>query len=412
VVRAKPAPAAVAEPIQIGRYALYNVIAQGGMAAVHYGRQVGAIGFSRTVAIKRLQARYARDDAFVSMFVDEARVAARIQHPNVVATLDVVAEKDELFLVMEYLAGESLARLQERVQASGDRIPPAIVASILSGVLHGLHAAHEANAESGQPLTLVHRDVSPQNILVGADGTTRILDFGIAKATERMHETQDGTVKGKTAYIAPEQIRRGCVDRRTDVYSAAVVLWEALTGERLYEGPNEASVFEQVLMGLVDPPSARVPELPAAFDAIVSRGMNLRPDERYATAREMALDVERAILPALPSQVAEWVRATAGDALAQRASLVAEIEREHFIGSARSVAPQEALATTAPPTPRRRAPVVAAAVALGCVIAVTAWVGVRGRSHAEEAARPASPGPTAQRRSTGHTALSPTTLPG
>jgi serine/threonine protein kinase len=397
---------AVAPPLEVGRYALYNVIASGGMAAVHYGRQKGAIGFHRTVAIKRLHATFANNPTFVSMFVDEARVAARIRHPNVVATLDVVAEKEELFLVMEYVPGESLARLLRRVQEEGLLIPPPIVSAILSGVLHGLHAAHEARAESGQPLSIVHRDVSPQNVLVGADGAARILDFGIAKASERLHETHDGTIKGKTSYMAPEQIRRGVVDRRTDIYSAAVVLWEALTAERLYEGPNEAAVFEQVLLGLVDAPSARVPDLPLEIDAVVSRGLDADPSRRYATARQMALEIERAIPPALASEVAEWMQRTAGEALQERARLVAEIEREHAVGASEGDGAGDTNGTsrrteTGGETGDRtashhRTRWIGAAVVLmiGCVFAGAVAVGMRGAGHAAPEPNPtASPSP-------------------
>ena len=220
-----------------GRYVLCDEIAHGGMATVYVGRLVGSAGFARTVAIKRLHAAYARDPDFVSMFVDEARLAARIHHPNVVSTLDVVALEGELFLVMEYIQGESLARLERLASDRGDRIPEAMAASMIAGILHGLHAAHEARDERGEPLGIVHRDVSPQNVLVGVDGVARVLDFGIAKAAGRIQTTRDGQLKGKLAYMSPEQLR-GEVTRTTDVYAAGVVLWEALTGRQLFVGEN------------------------------------------------------------------------------------------------------------------------------------------------------------------------------
>src|SRR5262245_3092434 len=176
----------------VGRYALYGEIASGGMATVHFERLLGPVGFSRTVAIKRLHPQFAKDPEFVSMFLDEARLAARIRHPNVVATLDVVATKGELFLVMEYVQGESLSRLARAVMARGENLPPRIVASIMCGVLHGLHAAHEARDQRGEPLGIVHRDVSPQNVLVGIDGTARVVDFGVAKASGRHQSTRKG----------------------------------------------------------------------------------------------------------------------------------------------------------------------------------------------------------------------------
>ena len=216
-----------------GRYVLFDEIAAGGMATVHFGRQSGAAGFSRTVAIKRLHPNLAKDPEFVAMFLDEARLVARIRHPNVVPTIDVVATEGEVFVVMEYVHGESLARLRTAMAQAGRVADPRIVASVISGVLHGLHAAHEAKSEVGQPLNIVHRDVSPQNILVGIEGISRVLDFGVAKAIGRVQSTREGQIKGKLAYMAPEQLQGGHVTRRADIYAVAAVTWEAFTGQRL-----------------------------------------------------------------------------------------------------------------------------------------------------------------------------------
>ena len=310
----------------VGRYALYGEIASGGMATVHFGRLLGPVGFSRTVAIKRLHPQFAKDPEFVSMFLDEARLAGRIQHPNAVATLDVVALEGELFLVMEYVQGESLARLFRGIRAQRARIPPPIVCSIMTGVLHGLHAAHEARTERGTPLGIVHRDVSPQNIMIGADGVPRVLDFGVAKAAGRVQTTRDGQIKGKLAYMAPEQMRSGAMDRRVDVYAAAVVLWEALTGRQCFAGDNEGVVFAKVLEGGVEPPSRHYPDISPAVDAVVMRGLAREPDDRFATARDMAIALEDALPLASPRQVGEWVERIAGDSLAKRAERVKEIE--------------------------------------------------------------------------------------
>src|SRR5277367_6228356 len=219
----------------LGRYALYEKIASGGMASIHIGRLLGPVGFSRTVAVKRMHAHFSEDPDFVSMFLDEARLAARIQHPNVVPTLDVVATDGETFLVMEYVQGESLARLLRSVRSIMTPADTHVIATIMAGVLHGLHAAHEAKNEQGEPLGIVHRDVSPQNILVGTDGVPRVLDFGVAKAVGRLQTTREGQSKGKLSYMAPEQLHGAGVTRQTDVYAAAVVTWEALTGKRLFQ---------------------------------------------------------------------------------------------------------------------------------------------------------------------------------
>jgi serine/threonine-protein kinase len=324
------------ETTVVGRYAIFGEIAAGGMATVHYGRLLGPIGFSRTVAVKRLHAQFAKDPDFVAMFLDEARLAARIQHPNVVPTLDVVATDAELFLVMEYVQGETLARLIRTLRERGQRTPPPIAACIVAQALHGLHAAHEAKDEKGQPLGVVHRDVSPQNVLVGVDGVVRVLDFGVAKAAVRLQTTSQGQLKGKLAYMAPEQIG-GHVDRLTDVYAAGVVLWEALTSQRLYEAENEAQLMHKVLRGTPEPPSRFVPDLPPAFDEIVLRALNLDRKKRFPTAREMALALERGPGMAMTSEVGEWVERTARQRLTEHAERIAEIE-----SNARGKAPQDA----------------------------------------------------------------------
>lgn len=310
----------------IGRYALYGEIASGGMATVHFGRLLGPVGFSRTVAIKTLHPQFAKDPDFVAMFLDEARLAARIRHPNVVPTLDVVSTDDELVLVMDYVQGESLARLIRTSRRQGVTIPPRIATAVLAGVLQGLHAAHEAKNERAEPLGLVHRDVSPHNVLVGTDGVPRVLDFGVAKAAGRVQTTRDGQLKGKLAYMAPEQVRGGTVDRRTDVYAASIVLWEALTCRRLFDGDDDAQVFGKVLEAVVPAPSAVVPTIPKALDAIVLRGLDRDPEKRFQTAKEMAVALEKTILFATTSSIGEWVEKTAGDVLAKRADLVAEME--------------------------------------------------------------------------------------
>jgi serine/threonine protein kinase len=310
----------------IGRYALHDEIASGGMATVHLGRLVGEAGFSRTVAIKRLHAQFAKDPDFVDMFIDEARLAARIHHPNVVSTLDVVARDRELFLVMEYIPGEALSRLFRTVVHRGELIDPRISVAIVAGFLHGLHAAHEARNEQGEPLDLVHRDVSPQNVLVGVDGIPRVVDFGVAKAAGRLQTTREGQLKGKLPYMAPEQVQGLEATRRSDVFAAAIVLWEMLTGRRLFDRPTEAAVMMAVLSADPIAPSSVLPGLSKELDRITLRGLARAPEERYPTARAMALELEAAIDLALPSEVGAWVQANAGTMLDSRASRVAQVE--------------------------------------------------------------------------------------
>jgi len=310
---------------RVGRYALYSEIASGGMATVYLGRQRGQAGFARTVAIKRLHPQHAKEPDFVAMFLDEARLAARIRHPNVVPTLDVVATEGELFLVMEYVQGESLARLLRASRQRKESPPGRVVAAILADTLHGLHAAHEATSEKGEPLGLVHRDVSPHNILVGSDGAARVVDFGVAKASGRIQTTREGQLKGKIAYMAPEQIT-GSVTRRTDVYAASVVLWEALTARRLFSGENDAAVMNQVINSKAGPPSQHVEGLDPAWDEIVLKGLEHDEELRWATAREMAMAIEARLPLARATEVASWVESLAHESLAKRAAEVTAVE--------------------------------------------------------------------------------------
>lgn len=321
-------------PLVLDRYVLFDRIASGGMASVHIGRFAGDGGFLRTVAVKRLHPHFAGEEDFVAMFMDEARLAARIRHPNVVPTLDVVANGQELFLVMEYVVGEALSRLirSARNTLAADsfaRPPLEVVSALMCGVLEGLHAAHEAKDDAGVPLGIVHRDVSPQNVLVGADGVARVLDFGIARAASQIHSSQGYTLRGKLAYMAPEQVARQRVGRTTDIFAAAVVLWEALTCHRLFEG-DEVSLVQQVLTKPIPAPSSIRPDISPALDEVVLKALERDPARRYQSAKAMAMALEDAITPATPRRVSEWVVSLAGEALAERERLVAGIERERL----------------------------------------------------------------------------------
>jgi serine/threonine-protein kinase len=315
-------------PYVLGRYTVYKQIAAGGLGSVHFGRLRGPSGFRRTVAIKRAHPYLRGREQLALMFIDEARLAARIRHPNVVSTLDVIDTATDLALVMDYVQGESLCALHTAAAMRGERVPLLIAASIMVGVLHGLHAAHEALDEQGKPLGIVHRDVSPQNILVGVDGIPRVVDFGIAKAAGRLQAKTDvSAIKGKYAYMAPEQVRGDPVSRLTDVFAASIVFWELVTGERLFEGRTDAETVQRVLLSRIRPASAYVADLPPEIDRILSRGLVREPDGRYASAREMALEIEACLPPVRLSEVGAWVERLAGRTLAKRAADLAEIER-------------------------------------------------------------------------------------
>jgi serine/threonine-protein kinase len=314
------------EPRCVGRYVLLEPIASGGMGVVHLGRLQGPAGFSRNVAIKCLHPNLARDPEFVAMFLDEARLAARVVHPNVVPTLDVAATEGEIFVVMDYVQGESLGALVRAASLREELVPPKVASAIVANVLHGLHAAHESKNDRGEPLGIVHRDVSPQNILVGTDGIARVLDFGVAKAADRIQTTKEGRIKGKLAYMPPEQLRGGAVNLQADVYAAAVVLWEILTARRLFKAETEGAVLEKILFGKIEPPSSVVPSIPAALDAVVMRGLSSERSDRFGSARAMAIALQDALTPAAPNEVGEWVESLADDAIRARAKRLAEID--------------------------------------------------------------------------------------
>jgi len=311
-----------------GRYLVHDEIASGGMATVHLGKMRGPFGFTSTVAIKRLHPLLAKDPEFVAMFLDEARLASRVRHPNVVPVLDVFAEEGDLSLVMEYVEGESLSQLAHLAADASAAVPVPIAVAIAASILNGLHAAHEARDEQGVLLGLVHRDVSPQNVIVGTDGVVRLIDFGIAKAAGRSNASRNGQLKGKIAYIAPEQIHNGHVNQRTDVYGASVLLWELLTGERLFDGETEGMIIGRVLDDVVPAPSSLRTQLPLGLDAITLRGLDRVQERRFESARAMARELEAAVRPASAAEIGEWVTGLARDKLAERREKLSRMERE------------------------------------------------------------------------------------
>jgi serine/threonine-protein kinase len=310
----------------VDRYFLFREIAAGGMASIHLARLLGPVGFGRTVAVKRLHPQYIREPAFVAMFVDEAHIMTSIRHPNVVPILDVVGAPGHLFLVMEYVHGEPIHRLIAAARAKESAIPPSIVSAIGVNLLEGLHAAHEASGPGGKPLGIVHRDVSPQNVLVGTDGLARVLDFGIAKAASQLQDTTaEGGHKGKVRYMAPEQLDGGAADRRADVWASGVVLWELLARARLFDGESDGDVVKRVT-GMPIPKPSTVSTASGAMDDVILTSLARDPGQRYSSARAMALALEAACPPASPREVSEWLERLAGPVLRERQKIVDELE--------------------------------------------------------------------------------------
>lgn len=340
---------------RIERYLVHERIAEGGMASVFLGTLRGEGRFKRPVAIKEMQPHLARQAEFRDMFLDEARTVSRIRHANVVSTLDVLSQGDELFLVMEYVHGPTLAHLLRAVVSAGETIPLDVAVRVLIDVLAGLQAAHDATRADGSPLGVVHRDVSPHNVLLDADGRALVMDFGIATAADRSHSTKTGEVKGKAAYMAPEQARATGVDRRADVWAAGVVAFELFTLTRPFGTGSLAEVLSRSLFEPAPPLGSLREDAPGALEAAVAVALSKEPEARFASARDFADALEAAVAPASHAKVGEWVKAHSAELLASRDAAVA-----------RALAAEEAATTSVtlaetPPTSRSRAPFVAAA---------------------------------------------------
>ncbi len=282
---------------------IVRTLGVGGMATV-YLADLEEGGTTRRVAVKKPHPFLAADPATLAVLEDEAQLGACIRHPNVVGVIELV-RGDEPALVMEWVEGVDLAALVRAAQAAGRRIPVDVAAAIARDMLAGLHAAHGARRADGLALHVVHRDVSPQNVLVGLDGIVRVADFGVAKAARRQQHTEEGSVKGKLGYLAPEQLGGRC-DRRADVFGVGAVLWELLTGTRMRTGDG-VEMLVGILSGRIPAPSSVVAEA-ASLDAVALRALERCPEERYATAAEMGEAIERAVTVASPARVAEVVR--------------------------------------------------------------------------------------------------------
>jgi eukaryotic-like serine/threonine-protein kinase len=335
-------------PPTLGEYSLLTKLASGGMATVYVARKTGVAGFERLVAIKCCHPHLREDEEFVSMFLDEARLAASIRHPNVVGTLDV-SDGEYLYLVMEYIEGCSLGNLVRHAFKTGTMLPPAIAVRVMIDTLLGLHAAHELLDSDGQPLGLVHRDVSPQNILIGIDGVSRITDFGIAFASARSTVTQEGRIKGKFAYLSPEQAKSQPVTRRMDIFSAGTVLWEALVGRALFRRNDDAATISAVISGVIPAPSSVNRALPRGLDAVVMKALQRNPDTRFQTAADFAEALERVPVDGATTRaVGAYVQHTFEAGLAERRALIQKAPEQHRDPAH---APSRPRASLEPPTP-------------------------------------------------------------
>ncbi|HEY8209197.1 MAG TPA: protein kinase [Myxococcaceae bacterium] len=302
---------------RLGKYELVQRLAMGGMAEVFLARFEWARGLEKTVVVKRILPHLAQDAAFREMFFGEAQLAAQLNHPGIAQIIEFGESEGTYFLAMEYVDGPSLRALEKAVRARGERIPFAHGARIAASCCEALAHAHELiDAATGQSLHLVHRDVSPDNILIARNGAVKVVDFGIAKAASQTHHTQAGMVKGKVAYMSPEQVRAESLDRRSDVYALGVVLYEMISGGRPFEGPNDLTLMTAKVNGTMVPLRTRCPDVPEALEAIVNRALQRSRDDRYPDCRAMAAELEEALIagrqPASAFQIAQLVERYGG----------------------------------------------------------------------------------------------------
>jgi hypothetical protein len=311
---------------KLGRYEVLARLASGGMAGVYVARAIGVAGFERLFAIKVLHPHLAHEEEFISMFLDEARLAARIRHPNVVPTIDISDTPDAgFYLVMEYIEGDHLGALLQRAWKLGKRLPFPVTLRIVVDALEGLAAAHNLTDESGRDLQLVHRDVSPHNIMVSTDGVARITDFGVAKAEVRLSTTREGQFKGKLAYMAPEHASNGDADQRSDLFSMAIILWESLAGRRLFRAENHAATLNKICLEPIPLLSSVDPGL-AVFDPLLIKALDRDPNNRFQSAEEFAeaIEEEAHLLGGLAKarEVAQLVREYAAEKLTRDIDLI------------------------------------------------------------------------------------------
>jgi serine/threonine-protein kinase len=306
----------------LGRYRVVDEIGVGGMASVHLGRMDGPGGFQKWVAIKRIHPHLVEDDQFVDMFLDEARIAASINHANVAQVFDLGKDDNTYWIAMEYLHGEPLREVMRRSEDRGTRISPELAARICSDAAEGLHAAHELRGKNGQLLGLVHRDVTPHNLFLTYDGYTKVVDFGIAKVADRLSSTRAGTLKGKLAYMSPEQVRGAEVDRTTDIFALGVVLWEVTTNQRLFRMDTDLDTLEKVQACIVPPPSTIIPGYPMELEACLMKALAKRKQDRYATAREFSRALQSYLVRSGsfvgPEEVSNFVKTVFADRIVKR----------------------------------------------------------------------------------------------
>ncbi len=278
--------------VRFGKYVLLNRIAVGGMAEIFLARQEGLEGFEKTICIKRIRPHLSSQPNFVRMFLNEAKLAAQLNHPNIVQIYDLGRINESYFIAMEYISGRDMSRIIPKGEKKEIPFPMIYALKIASNCLEGLYYAHTKTDAYGNPLNIVHRDITPENVLVGFNGTVKIVDFGIAKASTQLEQTRAGEIKGKLSYMSPEQAMGQQLDARSDIFALGAVLYEWITGYKLFTGENEMAILKSIIDGKIYPPSYFKEDVPEAVEKILMKALAKDREDRYQSAWEMQFDVD------------------------------------------------------------------------------------------------------------------------
>lgn len=300
------------EPVKFGKYSLLNRIAAGGMAEIFLGSYIDIEGNTKYIAIKKLLPNLSEDPDFIQMFLDEARIAALLFHPNICQILDVGAVDKQYFIAMEYLYGKDLRQIMKKIASFSTIIPMSLVIRIISDLCAGLHHAHLKVDNKGNPLKIIHRDVSPPNIIITYDGIAKIIDFGIAKAETKIYQTRVGVLKGKYSYMSPEQVTGMDLDYRSDIFSVGIILYELTTGRRLFKLDTDILILQAISEGNVPPPSSVIPNFPQELEEIILKTLNRDREKRFQTCKELQNALEtfavKNSLISTPQELSDFLR--------------------------------------------------------------------------------------------------------
>jgi serine/threonine-protein kinase len=329
-------------PVWFGKYKLLERIAVGGMAEVFLAVRPGLEGFEKTLAIKRIRPHLSSEESFVKMFLNEAKLAAQLQHPNIVQIYDLGKINSSFYIAMEYISGRDMSRVVPKAEKNGIQFPMEYGMAIAERVLDGLAYAHTKTDDFGGPLHVVHRDITPENIMVAWNGNVKILDFGIAKATTQTDQTKAGEIKGKLSYMSPEQGMGKVLDERSDIFTLGVVLYEWLTGYKLFTGENEMAILKSIIDGRIYPPSYFRDDIPEPVEDILMRALQKDRDQRYQSASEMQFDIQQWL------HAADFVPTSTHLANFMKQIFADEIEEER---AALAAAARERSRKTPPPVP-------------------------------------------------------------